>query len=104
MLSPFDFLDRIKHTEHPTARLAMAEFALNLYYGPADHPFDVSRLFDLVTGDRLACMGALAWAFSQPQWKEPRTYILGGGNYLDSHTKSWLVGVADRARALCETA
>lgn len=86
MLSPFAFCDEIFHMDGGADRRTMAELALNLYFGPEARAFDASRIFGLLAHDRLLCIGALAWASSQPRW-EARAYMLNGSDYLDGRLR-----------------
>jgi hypothetical protein len=95
MLSPYSFCDTIFHMRHEEPRHVMASLALNLYFGPAEHPFDVSEIFKLVDQDRLDCIGAIGWASAQSRWDVP-AYILGERNYLDAGLKALLIHARTR--------
>jgi hypothetical protein len=97
MLSPYTFCDTIFHMRHEEPRIVMAELALNLYFGAAQHPFDVSRIFGLIDRDRLDCIGAIGWVSSQPRWDVPR-YMHGDSNYLQGSLESLLVAAATSLR------
>lgn len=66
MLSPMSFLSHIKHEQCDPVRKRLARLALNLYFDPAAHPFDVSELGKIGIQESLAiAMAAIAWAHSQ---------------------------------------
>jgi hypothetical protein len=84
MISPYSFCEVIRRARHPE-RKTMAELALNLYFGPEELAFDLSKLFELEDVHRLACVGAIAWACAQRHWKPgSRSYMQGEHEYLNN--------------------
>ena len=96
MLSPYNFLDELKHESLKPQRALLARLALNIYFGAEVCAFDVSELRELTPIAKLTALGALCWAISKPAaTRLPLSYKIGGDELLEPATRDWLLKVSE---------